>query len=326
MSAKPKLLILVHTEEEFDWTKPFSRESRGVSHIPRLLKYQEMFSQYNATVAYAVSYPVAENENSALFLKDILGSFNNVSIGMHCHPWVNPPYDEKINSFNSYPGNLPLNQERDKLLKLYEKIKSNVGSTPKFYLAGRYGVGANTYGILNEIGINADFSPMPFYDYSAQDGPDFTHSPTRVTVDQNVVVIPHSSGFIGWLSQGVEKPSMLNSHLLVKSRLTSLFSLFGGFNQVILTPEGFNLAEMKELTKKLMASEHSTIVLSFHSTSIMAGNNPFVTNEVEEKQFFTQLQQYLEFYVEALDGDFFDSPVKNGDYFSYEEQNPNRFD
>jgi hypothetical protein len=324
MGAKPKLLILIHTEEEFDWSKPFSRESRGVSHIPRLLKYQEMFNQYHASVAYAVSYPVAENESSATFIKELADSFENVSIGMHCHPWVNPPYDEEVNSFNSYPGNLPFNQEREKLLNLYEKIKENIGSSPEFYLAGRYGVGNNTYAILNELGVKTDFSPMPFYDYSAQGGPNFSHSSTRVTIDQDVLVVPHSSGFTGWLSKGGKQPAMLNSSLLVKSRLTSVFSVLGGFNQVILTPEGFNLAEMQALTKKLIASNHDTIVLSFHSTSIMPGMNPFVSNEVEEKIFFAQLQQYLKFYVEELDGQFFDNTSEHFQYLTYQAQQQNR--
>jgi hypothetical protein len=324
MEIKPKLLILIHTEEEFDWGKPFSRENRGVSHIPRLLKYQEMFSQYNASVAYAVSYPVAENEKTASFLKVLSSSFENVTIGMHCHPWVNPPYDEEINSVNSYPGNLPLKQERAKLLKLYQKIEENIGSTPAFYLAGRYGIGNNTYKILNELGVKTDYSPMPFYDYSDQDGPDFSQSSTRVTVDQGVTVIPHSSGYTGWLSNSVEKPLMLNFPLLVKSRITSVFSILGGFNQVILTPEGFDLEEMKALTKKLMASGHDTIVLSFHSTSIVAGNNPFVANEVEEELFFNQLQQYLTFYVDELGGDFFDSTIERYQNVPIQRQHQNR--
>jgi hypothetical protein len=165
---------------------------------------------------------------------------------------------------------------------------------------------------------------MPFYDYSDQDGPDFSQSSTRVTVDQGVTVIPHSSGYTGWLSKGVEKPAMLSFPLLVKSRVTSVFSILGGFNQVILTPEGFNLDEMQALTKKLMASGHDTIVLSFHSTSIVAGNNPFVTSEVEEELFFNQLQQYLTFYVDELGGDFFDSTTEGYQNVPIQKQHQNR--
>ena len=31
---RPQLAIVVDTEEEFDWDKPFSRESRGTTSIP----------------------------------------------------------------------------------------------------------------------------------------------------------------------------------------------------------------------------------------------------------------------------------------------------
>jgi hypothetical protein len=306
MAVKPKLLILIHTEEEFNWDEPFSRTNRGVSHIQNLLKYQAMFDQFGAAVAYALSYPVVENEQSALVIKELIDSSKRVSIGMHCHPWVNPPYDELVNNYNSYPGNLPKNQERDKLTELHQKIENTLGQKPLFYLAGRYGIGENTYGILNDLNIKVDFSPMPFYDYSGQDGPDFSHCTTRVSKQNGVTIIPHSSGFTGWLSNGGERPKLLNSPLLVKSRVSSVLSVLGGFSQVILSPEGFNLKQMKELTLKLIKSEHDIIVLSFHSTSISAGLNPFVASSSAERHFFNQLQQYLVFYEQKIKGDFFD--------------------
>jgi hypothetical protein len=306
MAVKPKLLILIHTEEEFNWGEPFSRTNRGVSHIQNLLKYQAMFDQFGVAVAYALSYPVVENEQSALVIKELIDSSKRVSIGMHCHPWVNPPYDELVNNYNSYPGNLPKNQERDKLFQLHKKIEKTLGQKPIFYLAGRYGIGKNTYDILNDLNVRIDFSPMPNYDYSDQDGPDFSYSPTHVTKQKDVTIIPHSSGFTGWLSNGGARPKLLNNKLLVKSRVSTIFSVLGGFSQVILSPEGFNLKQMKELTLKLIKSEHDIIVLSFHSTSISAGLNPFVASSSAERHFFNQLQQYLVFYEQKIKGDFFD--------------------
>ena len=306
MKISPQLLILVHAEEEFNWGEPFSRTHRDVSHIKHLLRYQAMFSQFGASVAYALSYPVVENDQSALIVKKLIGESNNVSIGMHCHPWVNPPYDEQVNNYNSYPGNLTKNQERDKLFHLHRKIENTLGQKPLFYLAGRYGIGQNTYDILSELNITIDFSPLPHYDYSDQDGPDFTYHPTRITKENGVTVIPHSSGFTGWMSDGGERPRLLNSKLLVKSRMSSIFSVLGGFSRVILSPEGFNLKQMKELTLKLISSKHDIIVLSFHSTSISAGLNPYVTSSRAESDFFNQLQQYLVFYEQKIGGSFLD--------------------
>jgi hypothetical protein len=91
----------------------------------------------------------------------------------------------------------------------------------------------------------------------------------------------------------------------VKSRVSSVLSVLGGFSQVILSPEGFNLKQMKELTLKLLKSEHDIIVLSFHSTSTSAGLNPFVTSPSAERRFFNQLQQYLDFYEQKIKGGFF---------------------
>lgn len=265
-----------------------------------------MFDQFGASVAYALSYPVVENGQSALIIKEIMGGSENVSIGMHCHPWVNPPYKELVNNHNSYPGNLPKSQERDKLSHLSQKIENTLGQKPLFYLAGRYGIGKNTYAILNELNVRVDFSPLPFYDYSDQGGPDFTHCDTRHTYQNGVTIIPHSSGFTGWLSDRGERPRILNSRLLVKSRMSTIISILGGFNQVILSPEGFSLKQMKELTFKLIKSKHDTVVLSFHSTSTSAGLNPYVTSLKAENHFYNQLQQYLVFFEREVKGSFFD--------------------
>ncbi len=298
-----KLLILVHTEESFDWEGEFSRKNTDVSHIPFLDKYQQLFSYYGATVAYALTYPVLESQIAIDFFKK-LASNKKVFLGMHCHPWVNPPYEEEVNAYNSYPSNLSVGLERAKICDLSQKISDELGCTPSFYLAGRYGVRNETYKVLNELGIKYDFSPVPFYDYSEQFGPDFSNISTRTTLNNDVRVIPHSSGFTGWLSKGGARPWVLKQQQLVKYRISSIFSKLGGFSQVLLSPEGFTLNEMKELTKKLVFSNHETLVLSFHSPSIKFGNTPFVKTVEEEGIFFSALEAYLKFFKEEIQGEF----------------------
>ncbi len=298
-----ELLILVHTEEAFDWSGSFSKENTDVSHILALDKYQKLFDSYNATVAYALTYPVLEEKKSIGFFKK-LSTKKNILIGMHCHPWVTPPYKEKINKFNSFPSNLPEDLEQKKIETLYEKIKEKIGLAPLFYLAGRYGVRDFTYKVLNNLGVKYDFSKVPFYDYSGDDGPNFSNISTDITYNNNVAVIPHSSGFTGWLCRKGEKPWILNQKTLVKLKVTSIFSLLGGFSQVLLTPEGFSLNEMKDLTRKALRSTNKVLVLSFHSPSIIKGNTPFVCTEKEEIAFFKKLDEYLFFYDNEIKGKY----------------------
>jgi hypothetical protein len=299
-----QLLILIHAEEEFPWDEPFSRENRSVSHVSKLYRYQEMFAEFNASAGYAISYPLLEDKTAIEVLRNIRKQYQNVWQGIHCHPWVTPPYIEAVNNFNSYPGNLPGKVEQAKIRSLCKKMIQTLGHKPDFYLAGRYGTGDQTHEYLAELGIRYDFSPLPYYDYSGQDGPDFSCTSNRSWQCAGINIIPHSAGFTGWLSRGGEKPAILKRKFLVQSRISSVFSLLGGFSQVILSPEGFSLRDMKALTRKLVKAGQETLVLSFHSPSIVAGNTPFSPTESDASVIYEKVKDYLSFYVDEIGGQF----------------------
>ena len=71
-------------------------------------------------------------------LKELLEA-GQCEIGAQLHPWVNPPFVEVISNRNSYPGNLPMVVEYDKLLALTDMLEEAFGSRPRIYRAGRYG-------------------------------------------------------------------------------------------------------------------------------------------------------------------------------------------
>ena len=55
----PELLIVVDTEEEFDWTAPFSRESVATRSIPAQARAHEIYDRFGVVPTYVVDYPVA---------------------------------------------------------------------------------------------------------------------------------------------------------------------------------------------------------------------------------------------------------------------------
>ena len=92
-------------------------------------------------------------------------------IGAHLHPWVNPPHDEIVCNYNSYPGNLPEELEKEKLHRLTETIADQFGERPIVYKAGRYGVGFNTSSVLEDLGYEIDTSVLSRTDLSDEEGP-----------------------------------------------------------------------------------------------------------------------------------------------------------
>src|SRR5579864_5174288 len=136
----PKLLVVVDTEEEFDWSKPHSRAQIQVDHIRHQNRAQAILERYSVCPTYVVDYPVATQEAGYRPLREWLTD-RRCHIGAHLHPWVNPPFSEELSARNTYPGNLSPALERDKLARLTEAIENNFGKRPRVYRAGRYGIG-----------------------------------------------------------------------------------------------------------------------------------------------------------------------------------------
>src|SRR5207244_7953193 len=105
--------------------------------------------------AFVLDDPVSSTPEGYEFIRDLLHS-GACEIGAHLQPWDNPPLVEQITDENSYPGNLPFDLEREKLVQLTHSIESNIGVRPRIYKAGRYGVGRATGGILAELGSAID--------------------------------------------------------------------------------------------------------------------------------------------------------------------------
>ena len=75
-------------------------------------------------------------------------------------------------------------------------------------------------------------------------------------------------------------------------------------NRVRLTPEGISLAEAKQLTQELFARGHRVFQVSFHSTSLVPGANPYVRAQRDLRPFLDWLADFMDFFVEDLRGQF----------------------
>ncbi|MEL6964699.1 MAG: hypothetical protein AAFO01_18255, partial [Pseudomonadota bacterium] len=166
----PLLIVVIDTEEEFDWEGPLSRESTSTESIPTQYLAQDIFARYGVIPTYVVDYPVATSEAASRFLRGYADQ-GLCEIGTHLHPWVSPPHQEDVNFYNSYAGNLPADLERAKLECLTDAINASFGQRPVTYKAGRYGVGANTTGILEDLGYKIDLSVVAKTWFTDDGGP-----------------------------------------------------------------------------------------------------------------------------------------------------------
>ncbi|MEA3064450.1 MAG: hypothetical protein QOJ27_889, partial [Sphingomonadales bacterium] len=207
-----------------------------------------------------------------------------VSVGTQLHPWVNPPHDEEVNTFNSFVGNLPIELERAKIADLTETIESAFGRRPLVYRAGRYGVGPNTAQLLEEAGYQADASVRALFDYSDEGGPDFSRvKPLPFRIGGGALVeLPLSAAYVGRLrarGRGLYRAA----GRLPRGR--GLLSRTGLLDRVALTPEGVPLAEALAAARALIGDGVRWFSLSFHSPSVEPGHTPYVRTAGDLRTF-----------------------------------------
>jgi len=299
----PALAVIIDTEEEFDWFAPFTRASVGIGHLRQIGRLQAVFERWGVRPVYVVDHPVISQEPGIEAVRRLLRD-GRALVGAHLHPWVSPPFEEEVNARNSFPGNLPPALEREKLALLRAGIEAGLGVRPAIYKAGRYGIGPNTFAIIEELGFTVDVSPSPPFDYRDAEGPDFSRrglAPRWVGPGRSVLSLPATGALIGRL------PSPLLYRVaraapVAPLRLAGILAGLGVVERIKLSPEGYSGDEMMRLVRWLHARGERLFVLSLHSPSIEPGHTPYVRNAEELDAFLRRLDEFLRFFMTVLGG------------------------
>jgi hypothetical protein len=302
----PMLLTVIHTEEEFDWSAPFNRASVGVTHLRDLGRVQEIFARYGAKATYVLDYPVVSQESGVTAIKAAIQD-QPVTIGAHLHPWVNPPFTEAVSTFHSYPGNLPVQLELEKLARLTDSITAAFGFRPRTYLAGRYGFGPHTLSILQELGYDIDLSAVAISDFRSDGGPDYRQlaNASFWEGEPAILRVPHSVGDIGYLCRnGRRFFDFTSSEIANALHLPSVLARSRAVERVRLTPEGFSLRHLKSVTRALVKAGVRILLFSFHSPSVTPGHTPYVRDRAELQMFLERIDGFLKFFQSEVGGIF----------------------
>ncbi len=280
-----RFLITIDTEEDFDWSAPFSRTAHSLASTSALAEGQAYFHRAGVKPLYLVDYPVAFDTTA----RDVLGraaADGEAEIGLQLHPWVTPPFDEAVNAHNSYTGNLPPDLERAKLCVLYDALVEGFSVQPCSYRAGRYGLGSETMAMLADLGVTCDTSVRAHYDYRAVGGPDYSTAPLRpfwTGPDSRIAELPLTSPYVGLLGRF---GGPLFHSVSDRSRVRSLLSRARLVERVPLTPEGTTAAEAVAAIAECAALDLPVLVLSFHSPSLAPGNTPYVRDAADLATFY----------------------------------------
>jgi hypothetical protein len=304
-TAAPLLVVVVDTEEEFDWSRPLARENVAVAAMRAQETAHRIFEPYRLRPTYVIDYPVASQDAGWRPLADLHGS-GACLIGTHLHPWVSPPFEEPVNNYNSYPGNLSPALEREKLRVLTETIGNRLGFRPTIYKAGRYGIGPATAGILDELGYEIDASVVPESDFSPEEGPDFSGWPGRpywFGPGRRLLELPVTQAFVGWLSGSRGALMRLSrGHMARRLHVPGLLARSRAMEKIRLSPEGMTFEEMRRLSRALYEGGHRVFSFTYHSPSIAAGNTPYTPDAAALARFLDRFRRYFDWFMGELGG------------------------
>jgi hypothetical protein len=287
-----RYILTVDTEEEFDWSKPLTREEHGLRHVPRLATFQAFCEELGVVPIYLVDWPVATSSLAAEILRPALAAAR-AEIGVQLHPWVNPPFDEQVTPRNSFAGNLPRELEAAKFRQLRDTIEGRFGVAPLIYRAGRYGTGPHTAELLAEGGLAIDTSVRAKFDYTTGGGPDYRGHPLVpywLDEGRELLELPLTTVFWGMLRR---QGDWLYPAVARVPRMLGMLSYLGLLERIPLTPEGVSVDEAIRAVDIAIDDGLPLLVFSFHSPSLQAGHTPYVRGEADVEALYDWWRRIL---------------------------------
>lgn len=303
--SMPQLFVIVDTEEEFDWGRPFSRDHTSVRAMRSIDRLQEVVAARRIAPTYVVDFPVASQRDGFVPLKAFADA-GAAQIGAHLHPWVNPPFVEAVNGPNSFGCRLGKALETEKIRVLQAQIAESFGRLPSVYKAGRYGFGPTTASALEALGFAVDASVNPQMDFTAEGGPSFAGydtTPFFFGETRRLLEIPCTTDYTGVAGRFTAPLHRAMSHpALARTRAIGVMARLRIVNKIMLSPEGSTLEEMKALTKSLVRRGVRTFSLTLHSPSVEPGHTPYVRTTADAVRLLDTVGAYCDFFLGELGG------------------------
>lgn len=303
--TKPRLIVIIDAEEQYDWLLPLSRSNVSVRSMAAQGQAQSIYRRFGVVPTYAIDYPIVMQEAGYRPILEMLDA-GECELGAQLHAWVTPPHEEEVCERNSYANNLDGDLERRKLEVLVEAIERRFGIRPPLYRAGRYGTGANTAAILDRLGFDVDCSVVPGGWWNSPHASDYsggTARPYWLRTNHPILEIPVTVGTIGLARRlGDDFYRSIRSGVSSRLRVPGIMARTGLLNRIRLSPEGNPLKESKRLTRRLLADGQRVFAVSYHTPSLEPGNTPYVRDRNDLARFLTWIEKYLEFFFDEIGG------------------------
>ena len=292
----PVCCLAIDAEEDFDWERPVRSILYSTECMRRIADLREIVAAYGLRPTYLLTYPVLDDIEAVRMIRHQYER-GECDIGIQLHPWVTPPFDEQLTE-SSYLGRLDATLEENKLVTLIERFRTVFSNPPISFRAGRYGLSYSTPRLLEKHGLAIDTSLAPRTDFRGAGGPDFSDyecEPFWFGTRQSLLEMPLCRSLVGW--SGMLASSLYRtaaSPRIERWHLTAVLSRLRCAERVTLSPEGNDAAAMKRFLRHRRRAGQNIFSLSFHSSSLLPGRNPYVRSRSDLHHFYDRLSEILD--------------------------------
>ncbi len=299
-ASPPRLIVTVDTEEQFDWSTP-GASNYEINDIAGVDRFQQVCAEAGAVPLYFLTYPLLTHEKTAAYFRT-LQQCRAAACGLHLHSWATPP-EGYAGGFYSFQKNLPREICAQKLAALADAYEARFSARAIYHRAGRYGVAPHDYDLLAAQGIQYDFSPSAGFDFSCAGGSDFSgysnKSFSTAGKGWRIIVTPTAGARAirrtqMFLSQEGNAPGFSLPRQSPLSRI---------LQPMRLSPEGASLADLKALTRRLLADRAPVLTFTLHSTSLTPGANPYVKDAAGVERILEVTRAYFAWFQETIGGE-----------------------
>lgn len=305
LTSSAPLLVVVSIDTEEDNWEP-ARDKIRVSNIRALPSLHRTFEAFGIRPTYFCSYQVVRVPWARSVLHDIAVN-GSAEIGAHLHPWNTPPMREALVPRHTMMKNIPLELQEEKLLVLTDAVTTVLGSRPRSFRAGRYGLGPTGARLLARCGFTVDSSVTPFLDWRRyDDGPDHRDAPRAVyrpsldnltlpSLNGPLVEVPISVGYTRRpFDRWARRHERMIDWRIGPVSLASLAFRSHFLRKVQLSFETDSVRDMLTLTQQLVRDGARILHLTWHSPSLVEGLSPFTRTVADRHRFRANIDRYFD--------------------------------
>jgi hypothetical protein len=257
-------------------------------HVGIAERLHPLFRHFGATPTYLLSPELLRDDQCI----GRLASLDGCELGTHLHGELAGPDAFEPDVTNAVQRDYSPEVERSKMAWLTEAFRAAFGRAPQSFRAGRFGIGASTIPILDDLGYAVESSVTPHVDWSEiSPGLSFVGAPTQPYHPDPADPARPGAGRL------LEVPVTIRPSALARVPLLGKH-MEHRWLRPTRTAGGALVAIAREaLAAERLVSPQRPVILNamFHNVETVAGASPYAATDQAARRIVDRLGALLEF-------------------------------